>query len=288
MSTRYFHPSASASSVASTLTDPFFSMLNSENQAAPSFRNYDELERAPTSRKLSGASSTIKLTTTEEKARENRRRSQSTSKSLFTKLFGRRGSTTKNIKENPAKNNEGCFVHKMIVPEPARSTKAITPRESKAALDSILSISIDVLTASPSRSKPAVSPRTSGTTRVDGSGHGLSASGCQDVGQSQTLKDPAAAQLPVMMFEVAPGHYVSLRGGEEETMRYISEKKSIATQDCICCEGTIHCIADAELLLCPFCRVAQPLFTGKEGCGLALGFCTQDYIQMTQTCPSKE
>jgi hypothetical protein len=382
MSTRFFQPSASASSVASTLTDPYFSMLNSEEQAGPGFTSC-EREREPTSTKHSGSSSPIKLTTTEEKARENHSHTQSPSKSLFAKLFGRR-CTTKSSKKNPA-DKEGCF-HKIktidtskcrpLGPETLSSTKVVTPRESKA-LDCILPISTrrasepqryvtsnpnvprqplnphlgfassassagsvsvgpsqlsrnamiradstpvaigrlpeettsmpgfpdglsrnamiradstPVVTALPSRSKPDGSPRTSGTTRVDGSGHELSASGCQGGqahGQPQNLKEPPAQQ-PMMMFEVAPGHYVSLRGGEEETMRYIFEKRPIATQECICCEGTIHCIADAELLLCPFCRVAQPLFSATEGSGLALGFCTQDYIQMAQDGPSTE
>ncbi|GAX26279.1 hypothetical protein FisN_16Lh110 [Fistulifera solaris] len=86
-----------------------------------------------------------------------------------------------------------------------------------------------------------------------------------------------------MMFEIEPGHSLLLRGRKQETIHYIQGGKDIATQECVCCEGIIHCVGDASFLLCPFCRVVQPLLltsSERDAYGLALGFSSQEWIEM--------
>lgn len=63
-------------------------------------------------------------------------------------------------------------------------------------------------------------------------------------------------QLPLV--EVEPGHFIRLRG-HKETLGYIRAGRPIATQECCACQGTLHCVGDADLVLCPYCRVVQPL-----------------------------
>lgn len=105
--------------------------------------------------------------------------------------------------------------------------------------------------------------------------------------QKSLPDDPA--ELPELqpddlMFEIEPGHSLLLRGRKPETKEYIQGGKDIATQECVCCEGMIHCVGDASFLLCPFCRVVQPLLltsSEREAYGLALGFSSQEWIEMS-------
>jgi hypothetical protein len=113
--------------------------------------------------------------------------------------------------------------------------------------------------------------------------------------QESDQKMPAVKSPPVdssettippddtMMFEIEPGHSLLLRGRKQETIHYIQGGKDIATQECVCCEGIIHCVGDASFLLCPFCRVVQPLLltsSERDAYGLALGFSSQEWIEM--------
>lgn len=57
--------------------------------------------------------------------------------------------------------------------------------------------------------------------------------------------------------EVAPGFYMELRGSQE-TMKYIQLGLS-TNVTCVCCQVELRCIADAELVICPDCRVMSPV-----------------------------
>lgn len=89
--------------------------------------------------------------------------------------------------------------------------------------------------------------------------------------------------------EVTPDCSVPLRGGSVESLRYIEEGRAIATQNCWTCEGTVHCLGDASLVMCPHCRVVQQVEEGfashteQDSMTLALGFSTEDWARMAQT-----
>jgi hypothetical protein len=57
--------------------------------------------------------------------------------------------------------------------------------------------------------------------------------------------------------EIAPGVYMPLRGSEE-TMTAI-ERGSVTRTNCFSCTSELHCLDDAEYILCPVCRVVGPV-----------------------------
>jgi hypothetical protein len=57
--------------------------------------------------------------------------------------------------------------------------------------------------------------------------------------------------------EIAPGVYMPLRGSEE-TMIAI-ERGSVTRTNCFSCTSELHCLDDAEYILCPVCRVVGPV-----------------------------
>ena len=59
------------------------------------------------------------------------------------------------------------------------------------------------------------------------------------------------------MIEIAPGLRVRLRGAEE-TMNAIASDR-LATEFCTCCQELLHCVRDADYVLCPNCKVVSPL-----------------------------
>lgn len=60
----------------------------------------------------------------------------------------------------------------------------------------------------------------------------------------------------VTTIEIAPGHFLTLRGAEE-TLRAI-EQGMWVTVPCLVCNARLQCIADCEMVLCPDCRVVSP------------------------------
>jgi hypothetical protein len=57
--------------------------------------------------------------------------------------------------------------------------------------------------------------------------------------------------------EVAPGHYMPLRGSDE-TM-YAIEMGYSRTVTCFACQAHLSCVPDCELVICPDCRVLSPV-----------------------------
>ena len=57
--------------------------------------------------------------------------------------------------------------------------------------------------------------------------------------------------------EVAPGIELRLRGSKE-TWEAIKESR-ITVTSCCCCLTELHCIEDAELVVCPDCWVVSPV-----------------------------
>jgi hypothetical protein len=68
--------------------------------------------------------------------------------------------------------------------------------------------------------------------------------------------NPPASSGPVEV-EISPGVFAPLRGSEE-TWRAI-QTGNFETVVCVCCSNRIQCIADAEYVLCPECRVVSPM-----------------------------
>lgn len=74
--------------------------------------------------------------------------------------------------------------------------------------------------------------------------------------------------------EVAPGEYMPLRGSVETLKAIESGKACIVT--CFACEAGLWCVPDADLVLCPDCRILSPLsskqssqiWTRRGGVGL--------------------
>lgn len=80
------------------------------------------------------------------------------------------------------------------------------------------------------------------------------------------------------MVEICPGTWTHLRG-TAETRECISRDFYIPTS-CSSCSSEMFCIQDVEYVLCPSCRVVNPMEEGIytsycEG-GLGLGFTLED------------
>jgi hypothetical protein len=79
--------------------------------------------------------------------------------------------------------------------------------------------------------------------------------------------------------EVAPGHFVTLRGASE-TLLYVaahatSPRQMIISETCIACDTCVHSVCDCEYILCPVCHTI--LSSGVAGHGVGLGFLTADW-----------
>jgi len=77
--------------------------------------------------------------------------------------------------------------------------------------------------------------------------------------------------------EVAPGQFLNLRGAQE-TWQAVNDDFFLPCS-CVICDQTIFCIADADYVLCPVCRVVNPVDFGTETSGsggVGLGFTLDD------------
>jgi hypothetical protein len=74
--------------------------------------------------------------------------------------------------------------------------------------------------------------------------------------------------------EVAPGKYMLLRGSAETVEAVESGKASVVS--CFACEAALWCVPDADLVLCPDCRILSPIDSkpssqhGVGGVGLGM------------------
>mmetsp|Transcript_30550 Transcript_30550/g.63791 ORF Transcript_30550/g.63791 Transcript_30550/m.63791 type:complete len:439 (-) Transcript_30550:400-1716(-) len=87
------------------------------------------------------------------------------------------------------------------------------------------------------------------------------------------------------LVEISPGVQVKLRGAAE-TKECVRRDFFLPTK-CFSCDLEMFCIQDAAYVLCPQCRVVNPLTEvdeGQEGCegGLGLGFTMDDLALMQQ------
>ena len=78
--------------------------------------------------------------------------------------------------------------------------------------------------------------------------------------------------------EIAPGQYMPLRGSAETLEAVESGKASMVS--CFACEATLWCVPDADLVVCPDCRILSPLASkqsspprvGGVGLGMKVAF----------------
>jgi hypothetical protein len=88
----------------------------------------------------------------------------------------------------------------------------------------------------------------------------------------------ADANLNRTMVEVMPGEYVPLRGSVETWDAVMSGQ--VKKTACACCCLDLVCVQDADLVMCPGCRIISPADDGgdmqQSGGGLGLGMSVQD------------
>jgi hypothetical protein len=63
--------------------------------------------------------------------------------------------------------------------------------------------------------------------------------------------------------EIAPGVMARLRGADETTVAL--QQGRVVASDCLCCGSRSLCIDDASYLLCPVCKVVNPLCNNARG-----------------------
>mmetsp|Transcript_23095 Transcript_23095/g.64450 ORF Transcript_23095/g.64450 Transcript_23095/m.64450 type:complete len:134 (-) Transcript_23095:893-1294(-) len=82
------------------------------------------------------------------------------------------------------------------------------------------------------------------------------------------------------MVEVMPGEFVPLRGSIETWEAVM--RGSIMKTRCSCCLLELCCIQDADLIMCPGCRIISPIAKTRgtpnshSGGGLGLGMTVQE------------
>lgn len=83
--------------------------------------------------------------------------------------------------------------------------------------------------------------------------------------------DPPAG---VSQIEIAPGILKTLRGSEE-TWKAI-ETGNIVPVTCMACSLSLHCLDDAEFVICPACRAVGPVECCLQGFGRGIGLGIKD------------
>jgi hypothetical protein len=86
-------------------------------------------------------------------------------------------------------------------------------------------------------------------------------------------------QFPLQV-EIAPGVFASVRGANETWAAV--EEGNVEHSECICCSMRLVCIADAEYVLCPECRVVIPMSGLFHACGVGLGMSLIEYEAIVQ------
>jgi hypothetical protein len=75
--------------------------------------------------------------------------------------------------------------------------------------------------------------------------------------QDDEINASSTRRVSLPQIEVEPGRFMDLRGSEE-TMRAIKDGSAIVVQ-CFLCNACLKCVHDAELVICPDCRIFTPV-----------------------------
>lgn len=143
--------------------------------------------------------------------------------------------------------------------------------------------------APPLETQPSIGVSSCGGHASNESGTPAAAAGRGGGSQRETNNNNSPAATTTTSIEVAPGHSVSIRGADETLLYVAADAAStprnqrtgglIMTNKCLTCTSTVHCVWDAEFMLCPVCLTVQPAGNkGGSGCwGIGLGFLPDDW-----------
>jgi hypothetical protein len=94
--------------------------------------------------------------------------------------------------------------------------------------------------------------------------------------QQQQQQQQPRRRSHSLQIEIAPGVWAPLRGAEE-TLAAV-EDGNVEQCECILCTTQLLCIADAEYVLCPECKVVIPLPVSRpDARGVGLGMLLDEY-----------
>lgn len=97
--------------------------------------------------------------------------------------------------------------------------------------------------------------------------------------RNRATPNPMALRPKRALIEVAPDFHVRLRGSDETWMALIDD--FFVPTHCAPCDKTLFCIQDAGYMLCPICRVVQPMedmIDPKAG-GVGMGVTYEDLVR---------
>mmetsp|Transcript_28032 Transcript_28032/g.39482 ORF Transcript_28032/g.39482 Transcript_28032/m.39482 type:complete len:292 (-) Transcript_28032:102-977(-) len=81
--------------------------------------------------------------------------------------------------------------------------------------------------------------------------------------------------------EVAPGKYMPLRGATE-TLAAVNNGTSRLV-GCLACQTSLRCVPDAELVICPVCRILSPVCSDDEADYSSSGSACEDEMFLKHT-----
>jgi len=107
-----------------------------------------------------------------------------------------------------------------------------------------------------------------------------SAMGTSTTSRSFSTPSSSLNGMGAIEIEISLGHFAPLRGSQE-TMAAIQVGFSLKVI-CMCCEARLLCIADAEFVLCPNCKVVSPNYINDDSMrelvyGVGLGLLDHHY-----------
>lgn len=176
-------------------------------------------------------------------------------------------------------HQRGCYYDEMQTPQRSRSP-AIPNYGRKGFYDDEQRMSQRQRSPAPSRA------RNGG----GGGGRGYYDDDDDDMRrpQQQQQRRPQRSPAPPppndrknLEIEISPGVFAQLRGAGETWIAV--EDGNIEYPDCMCCGMHLMCIADADYVLCPDCKVVSPIAMdssrrgGPGGGGVGLGLRADDY-----------
>jgi protein-arginine kinase activator protein McsA len=118
----------------------------------------------------------------------------------------------------------------------------------------------------------------------------------QDSIDDRTFQEPlfsseeeVAPESLIDYIEVTPGLVLPLRGSEE-TLHAV-KIDFLTSSSCLCCEQTLHCIQDANYVLCSDCYVVNPVeanSSGGEYSSVGLGMKDEDLAECREKVANLE
>ena len=165
-----------------------------------------------------------------------------------------------------------------------RPPRSISPDSlgNGIANDPLLTGQPPAVVKAPPKGVPGAYAATSSSSSSSSSGGPFGASHDAIAEKVAAYDTASAASRRMARIEIAPGVTARLRGADETWAAL--ENDYYLPASCVCCGADICCIMDADVVLCPLCKVVSPM----DGCagpgfdgGVGLGF-TFDDLQTWQ------